>query len=138
MTRRRIRLRASACSFGPAADRDAGAASVWAVGIVALLLVALLVVAFVVDLLAARSRATAAADLAALAGAPAAYSSGPSACVAAASVAVANGARVTTCEVSAGEIRVRAAVELRDPWRRWLELLAGTSGVEGAARAGMR
>lgn len=117
---------------------DHGSASVWAVGITALLLVALLLIAFVVDVLAARSRAGAAADLAALAGAPAASVSSSTACGSAASVAVANGATLSSCQASEASIDVRATVTLHDPWRSWLALLAGTDGITAGSRAGMR
>lgn len=117
---------------------DSGSASVWAVGIISLLLVALLLVAFVIDLLAARSRASAAADLAALAGAPGAAASASTACRSAASVATANGATLTGCDVASGEIRVRATVSLRGPWRAWMALLTSADSVTAPARAGMR
>lgn len=117
---------------------DSGSASVWAAGITALLLVALLLVALVIDLLAARSRASAAADLAALAGAPGAAAAASTACLAAESVATANGAALTSCDVASGEIRVRATVTLRGPWRAWMALLADVDSVTVPARAGMR
>jgi secretion/DNA translocation related TadE-like protein len=117
---------------------DDGSASVWAVGITALLLVALLLITFVVDVLAARSRAAAAADLAALAGAPAASVSSPAACGSAVAVAAANGATLTSCRAAEDAIDVRATVTLHDPWRSWLALLAGTDSVTSGSRAGMR
>jgi secretion/DNA translocation related TadE-like protein len=117
---------------------DDGSASVWAVGITALLLVALLLIAFVVDVLAARSRAAAAADLAALAGAPAAAESSSTACGSAASVAAANGATLSSCRTAQDAIDVRATVTLHDPWRSWLALLAGTDSITAGSRAGMR
>lgn len=117
---------------------ESGAASVWAVSLVALLGVALLVVALVVDVLAARSRASAAADLAALAAAPAAAVSSPMACSVASSVAEANGARLTSCEVVSGEVRVVAQVRWSGPWRRAMALLADVPGIEAGARAGLR
>jgi len=117
---------------------DSGAASVWAVSLVALLGVALIAVALVVDVLAARSRASAAADLAALAAAPAAASSSPAACPVAASVAEANGARLMSCAVVSGEVRVVAEVRWSGPFRRAMALLADVPGAQAGARAGLR
>ncbi len=122
----------------PRRGDDSGAASVWAVSLVALLGAALLVVALVVDVLAARSRASAAADLAALAAAPAAALSSPTACAVAASVAEANGARLTSCAVASGEIRVVAQVGWSGPWRGAMALLADVPGIQAGARAGLR
>ena len=110
----------------------------WAVSLVALMAALLLVLGLVVDVLAARSRAAAAADLAALAAAPAAAASSPTACAVAAAVASANGAELTSCEVSSGEVRVVAEVTWRGPWRRAVALLSDRPGAEAAARAGLR
>jgi len=115
---------------------DDGAAAVWAVALTSLLLVAALVVAIVGDVLAARSRAASAADLAALAAAP--YASSSLACSRAAEVVRANGAELAGCVVADGEVEVAARVAVADPWRRWIRLLAGATDAQAAARAGLR
>ena len=117
--------------------RDDGAAAVWAVSLTSLLLVAALVVAVVGDVLAARSRASAAADLAALAAAPLAASTS-TACRRADEVARANGAQLVGCVIAGGEVEVLARVEVADPWRRWIRLLADGSAADVPARAGLR
>lgn len=118
--------------------RDDGAAAVWAMLLIPLLVAGLLVVTIVVEALAARSRADAAADLAALAAAPAAAASSPEACVIAAEVASANGARLRSCVVVSGEVRLVVEVPWQGPWRRAVALLADHEGAQGAARAGLR
>lgn len=115
---------------------DDGAAAVWAVSLTSLLLVTALAVACVGDVLAARSRAASAADLAALAAAP--YASSSSACRRAGEVARANGAELVACVVVDGEVEVAARVDVADPWRRFVRLIAGGIGAEAAARAGLR
>ena len=56
----------------------------------------------------------------------------------AASVASANGASLTSCEVVSGEVRVVAQVRWSGPWRRAMALLADVPGIEAGARAGLR
>lgn len=119
------------------AGRDDGAAAVWAVALTALLLVGVLVVALVSDLLGARARAAAAADLAALAAAPFAASV-DLACGQADGVARANGADLVACTSDGSEVEVVARVAIPEPWRRWVALLADSGGPAVAARAGLR
>ena len=112
----------------PAGER--GSATVWVVALAGVLaaigVAAVLVGAAVVG----RHRATAAADLAALAAAEHAVRGDPGACAAAGEVAGANGARLTACTVGGGAV-VEVAVEV--PVR--LGPL-GVSRAGGRARAG--
>jgi len=112
----------------PAGER--GSATVWVVALAGVLaaigVAAVLVGAAVVG----RHRATAAADLAALAAAEHAVRGDPGACAAAGEVAGANGAWLTACTVGGGAV-VEVAVEV--PVR--LGPL-GVSRAGGRARAG--
>ncbi|MFN8168325.1 MAG: Rv3654c family TadE-like protein [Candidatus Nanopelagicales bacterium] len=120
-------------------SRDDGVAAVWVLAL-SLVLVALLGAGSVAaDLLAARQRAAAAADLGALAGAPAAAWSELGACQAASSVVRANAASVHDCRVEAGDVWVTASAQPRSHLARWLSdvLLQGT-GPRVSAHAGLR
>ena len=115
MTRRRTRgQRGSATPFAIAC-----------LGLLVLLAAALGVVSAMVH---AQRRAQSAADLGALAAAQA-LARGPDGCAAGARVVTANGASVTSCEVSGREVRL--AVEVRGP--RWL---GQTGDLAAEARAG--
>jgi secretion/DNA translocation related TadE-like protein len=93
----------------------------------------------VADLLAARQRAAAAADLGALAAAPAAVWSSSGACAAAGSVVVSNGAALFSCRLGSGDVWVTASAVPRSTLGRWVsdQLLGGT-GPRVSARAGLR
>ena len=118
---------------------DEGAALIVALGLVAVLLVLALAVGVVTDLMAARQRAAAAADLGALAGAPAAATSEMRACADAALAVVRNGATLRSCAVAAGDIGVTASARPRSAWGRWLaRLLSGYEEPTVDARAGVR
>jgi len=119
---------------------DDGAAVVLALLLGALLVTVALVGATVADLLAARQRAAAAADLGALAGAPVVDSSPTDACRTVESIVRANGARLQTCVIDdAGDVRVVAAAEPRGPFARWLGAALGRLPEPSvAAHAGMR
>lgn len=119
--------------------RDEGAALVLSVVLVAVLVVVGLLGGVVADLLAARQRAAAAADLGALAGAPAAQVSEVDACAAATWVVRENGATLRTCSVVDGDVRLTASARPRAPWSRWLsELLGGAVEPVASAHAGLR
>lgn len=137
MTRRAARARADR-----GADRardDRGAALVAALLLTSLLVVVALLGGVVADLLAARQRAGAAADLGALAGAPVAMTSEADACATAAWVVRQNGATLRTCSVVDGDVRLTASARPRAPWSRWLsQLLAGAVEPTVAAHAGLR
>ncbi|MCU1472378.1 Rv3654c family TadE-like protein [Amnibacterium sp.] len=106
-------------------DRESGAATVLAVGIVAGLLVLLAALMPVVVLLAAHGRASAAADAAALAGADTALGATAGIpCETAARVARANGATVVRCRQDGVDVRVDVTMTV-----------LGVA-VPGAARAG--
>jgi secretion/DNA translocation related TadE-like protein len=123
----------------PGCRDDRGAALVAALFLTALLVVAALLGGVVADLLAARQRAAAAADLGALAGAPAAQTSEVNACATAAWVVRENGATLRTCSVVDGDVRLTASARPRAPWSRWLSrLLAGAVEPTAASRAGLR
>jgi secretion/DNA translocation related TadE-like protein len=101
-------------------DRDAsGVASVLVVALTGLLVLLGLTAAFLVATVAAHRRVQAAADLAALAGATTAQPGGGGAasslpsdpCAVAAQIAVANGARLTSCRVEVSDVLVTAALD---------------------------
>jgi secretion/DNA translocation related TadE-like protein len=118
---------------------DRGAALVVAVALAGLLVVLALVGGAVTDLVAARQRAAAAADLGALAGAPAAPTSETGACAAAAWVVRQNGATLRTCAVVDGDVRVTASAGPRAPWSGWLaRILSGSVEPVASAHAGLR
>lgn len=108
---------------------DQGAAAVLAVTLAVLLLALTSVVSVLGGLLVAHRRVSAAADLAALAGA-AALQRGEDPCAAATTTVTANDARMGTCEVHGEDVLVRATIEL--------SVLGRTVGVPGVARAGPR
>jgi secretion/DNA translocation related TadE-like protein len=118
---------------------DRGAALVGAAFLVGLLAVVALLGGAVADLIAARQRATAAADLGALAAAPAAQASETGACTAASWVVRQNGATLRTCAVVDGDVRLTVSARTRSPWSGWLSRVVGGS-VEpvAGAHAGMR
>ena len=119
--------------------RDDGAALVLSVFLVAVLVVVGLLGGVVADLLAARQRAAAAADLGALAGAPAAQVSEVDACAAATWVVRQNGATLRSCAVVDGDVRLTASARPRAPWSRWLsQLLGGAVEPAASAHAGLR
>ncbi|GIE89432.1 helicase/secretion neighborhood TadE-like protein [Actinoplanes regularis] len=95
--------------------RDRGAASIFVLAVGLFLVAAGVAGAMVVAARVARHAARNAADLAALAGAGHAIEGAAAACAAAARYAVANGARLTSCEVSGLEVVVRAEVLVASP-----------------------
>ena len=113
---------------GPSGER--GSATVWVValgGLLAALGVAGVLVGAAVT---GRHRATAAADLAALAGAARAVVGDPTACSVAARIAAENGAQLQTCTSVPGgivDVRVRVPVRLGP---------LGETEAHGRARAG--
>jgi secretion/DNA translocation related TadE-like protein len=90
------------------------------------------VVAGVVAMAATQHRAAAAADLSALAGAGA-HRQGHSACEAAAEVALANDARLLSCDDDAGVVRVEVVAEsVKLLGRRWESVRTARAGPVGA------
>ena len=127
------------CSGRRTQRDDAGAALVWSLLLTAVLVVVALVGGAVADLVAARQRAAAAADLGALAGAPSAPMSEEHACASAAWVVRENGATLRSCSVVDGDVRLTASARPRAPWSRWLSrLLAGAVEPTVEAHAGLR
>lgn len=125
--------------MAPCPRDERGAALVVSLALVAVLLSVALAVAAVVDVLAARQRAAAAADLGALAGAPVASSSEAVACSAAERVVQANGATLRRCAVVDGDVRVSVSARPRAGWSRWLaRFLSGAAEPVVDARAGLR
>ena len=104
---------------------DSGAATVLALALSAVLVVVLVLAAIVSDLLAARQRAAAAADLGALAGVPGVLRSDVEACTAAALVVRVNGATLRRCVVEGDDVRVVVSARPRGRWTVWLESLLG-------------
>ena len=118
---------------------DDGAAAIAVIALSSVLVVALVVAVLVTDLVAARQRAAAAADLGALAGAPAAQRSESDACLTAAWVVRENGATLRRCSVVDGDVWITASARPRAPWARWLAwLAAGAPEPAVTARAGLR
>jgi secretion/DNA translocation related TadE-like protein len=111
--------------------QDHGAGTVLALSLVALLSCLVLAAAALGSAVVARHRASAAADLAALAGADRALRRAPgSACPAAAAVASAGGAALTGCTTGVdGSVTVTVAVRLPAPW-------AALGTARASARAG--
>ncbi|WP_353650243.1 Rv3654c family TadE-like protein [Nakamurella sp. A5-74] len=108
-------------------ERDRGSATVVAAIFLAALLAVVVVVLQLAGAVIARHRAGSAADLAALAGAGLVLLDPGNACGRAGSVAVANGARVVSCEVQGWDVLVTTEVDVR------IGVFAGTAG--GRARA---
>jgi secretion/DNA translocation related TadE-like protein len=100
------------------AGRDAGFATVAAVGLVIVLAGAGLVAALLGGALLARHRAGSAADLAALAGAVRLDEGRDDGCLVAARVAAANGGRLIDCSVRGLALRVGVAVDYPGVLRR--------------------
>ncbi len=90
---------------------ETGSATVWVILAMALLAAVTAGALLLADVAAARQRAAAAADLAALAGAMAAER-GADPCAAATRVAAADGAHLPGCSVAAGIVLVTASVPL--------------------------
>ncbi|MGY1843204.1 Rv3654c family TadE-like protein [Modestobacter sp. SYSU DS0875] len=114
----------------PGGEGERGSATVWVVALAGLLAALGVAAVLVGAAVVARHRATAAADLAALAAAGAAVQGDPAACTVAGGVAAANGAAVTSCTVGAGavvEVHVRVPVRLGP---------LGVVDARGRARAG--
>ena len=108
-------------------DRDRGSATVVAAIFLAALLAVVVVVLQLAGAVIARHRAGSAADLAALAGAGVVVVDPGSACARAGSVAAANGARISSCEVQDWDVLVTTEVDVR------IGVFAGTAA--GRARA---
>ena len=120
-----VRGRASADREAPVAvRRDTGAGSVLVLGVSLVAIVLAGAVAQLGQVVLARHRAEAAADLAALGTARAALTGDPAPCLTAARLTAANGARLVGCRVFAGadgwsQSVVGAAVPVRGPAGRW-------------------
>lgn len=111
------------------AEQDRGSATVLVAISIGTLAAVLVVVLQIAGAVIARHRAETAADLAALAAAAAVVWDAGSACARAGSVASANGARMSSCEILGWDVRVTVEVDVR------LGLLGGLAG--GRARAGV-
>jgi len=107
---------------------DDGSATLWALALVLVLWVSVAGVLLAGIAITARHRAATAADLAALAAA-AALPAGP-ACTRANRIAVANGATISSCQVSGAAVEVTATVTV-DALR-----YLGVGAVSARARAG--
>jgi secretion/DNA translocation related TadE-like protein len=107
--------------------RDEGSATVFVLGLTAVLWLAGVVVLLLAQVADARARAATAADLAALAGASQVTSQEP--CSAAREVARAQSAELSACTVDGWDVTVRVSVRLRGP-------LARFPAAQARARAG--
>ncbi|CAB4850132.1 unannotated protein [freshwater metagenome] len=122
------------------ARRDDGAGAIVVIAMSGIVVVAFVIALLVTDLLSARARAAAAADLGALAGAPAAASrADDEACATAAWVVHQNDATLRACTVIDLDISVTASARPKALWSRWLSALAaGSPEPQVTARAGLR
>jgi secretion/DNA translocation related TadE-like protein len=112
---------------------DRGSATVWVLALSGVLLSFGAAAVLVGTAVAARHRAEAAADLAALAAAGSAVSGTADPCVAASSIASANGAVLESCTVNPGavvEIRVGVRVTMAPLGVRWAHADARAGPVE--------
>ncbi len=115
-------------------ERDAGSATLWVVGCIALLLVITEVAVVRAAAVVARHRAESAADLAALAAAQH-IGIDDAQCAAAARIAAANAARLQSCSVHlaadgrSGSVLARVVLHVHLP-------VAGSRDVAASARAG--
>lgn len=117
---------------------EEGVALLSAMASVLVLLSMLVAATTLADLLAARQRAAAAADVSALAAAPDAILAPDDACIRAREIAERNAARIVSCEIQNDEVVVRAAATPRTNWARWVALLVGdATDPVVAARARM-
>lgn len=115
-------------TIAPARAADHGSATIWVLTASAVVLAVTLAVTSVATAYAARQRAAAAADLAALAGATRVL--GPDACATAQRVAAANGARLAACADDGTSVLVTAVADLPGA------LTALAPGATARARAG--
>jgi secretion/DNA translocation related TadE-like protein len=111
------------------AHDDRGVATIWAAAGVSVIMVALLVGVHLGAAVAARHRAEAAADLAALAAAGRAVEGIDAACHRARTLAAAMGASITSCQLVGWDALVEAEVPVA-------VALPGTANATGRARAG--
>jgi secretion/DNA translocation related TadE-like protein len=109
--------------------RDSGSASVYVLGAVLLLAFMSVPVAVVASGFAAHRQAVVVADLAALGGAQVSLVDEALACSTAANVATENGARLQSCALSDGALRVEVAVSTS---------FALLPEISAASRAGVR
>ncbi|WP_406319297.1 flp pilus-assembly TadE/G-like family protein [Streptosporangium sp. NBC_01639] len=123
-------MKRGACRVTEEGGRDRGAATVWAVALIALIFVVAGAVVSAGVARVARHRAQSAADLSALAAARLALAAPERGCAVAASLAEGNGARIIRCSVHGdGVAQVQVAV--------WLSLpLVGARRITADARAG--
>lgn len=114
--------------------RDRGSATVWLLGLTLLITLAATAALGIAGAVAARHRAEAAADLAALAAAGRLLLDPGDACAHAASVASAQGAKLRSCaiQVDASEDSVEVEVSVPAP----VDLVPGLPPAVGRARAG--
>lgn len=115
---------------GNGADTERGSATIWMVGLMALIFAVAAAVTFTGMARVARHRAQSAADLSALAAARLAFADPNRGCAEASSLAVGNGAKVTRCSIDGdGIAEIQVALRLLLP-------VAGGVTVMAGARAG--
>lgn len=114
---------------GPGESCDAGIATVWAAAGIAVVMTAVLLGLQLGTAVAARHRAEAAADLAALAAAGHSVHGAEAACRRADEIAAAMGGEITACELAGWDVLVEVQVPVP-------VALPGTSRATGRARAG--
>lgn len=108
---------------------ERGSATVWMVALMALVWVVAAAVVQMGAVRVARHRAQSAADLGALAAAPAAFTAPTESCGRAKAVIAANDARITSCSVTGGNVDLSVLVHISLP-------MFGIRDVMAQARAG--
>lgn len=97
-------------------NSEQGSATIWLMAFAAVLTAFGVVVIVIASGLTAHRQASAAADLAALAGASRSLLDESTACAAAAQAAVANRARLVSCELQGESVVVSVEVDAQSPW----------------------
>jgi len=111
-------------------DTQRGSATIWTVGLMALVFAVAMAVVFAGMARVARHRAQSAADLSALAAARLAFADPGRSCLRASSLAADNGARITRCSLGEGGVAdIEVVMEVSLP-------LKGTVAITSRARAG--
>ncbi|MFB9474734.1 Rv3654c family TadE-like protein [Nonomuraea salmonea] len=109
--------------------RERGSATLWGVALMGLLMAVAMAFATIGSVRVAQHRVNSAADLSALAAAKLVLIDPESACLRAAELAAANGAKLTKCEITTDRADIWTAVPLSLP-------LLGATTLTGRSRAG--
>lgn len=113
------------------ARRERGSATVWVLGLIAVLAMSITVAAVQTAAMVAHRRAESAADLVAISAAAKLADLTEAPCTAAAQMALANGVRLAGCLVGSATVTVEVAVTLRLPF-----VLGGPRLITALSKAG--